>query len=180
LGALVRTPARVAAWTPPSRGGPAAALCAAFVGALAVAFAATAGGDDPSARAPVGSLAVPLERGAASGDLRLASSPSRPSAPPSDGLALGEAVPVPPLARDPEPPAAPVVRAPAPVGRPDPEPRPREPAPPAPVTSYPPPAPVPEPVTPPTPQYAPAPDPVPAPAPAPAPDPPPVDFDDSG
>jgi hypothetical protein len=215
LGALARTrlggvPGRVAAWaprlpgraaalTPPSRPGPGAALCAAFLGAFAVSFGATTGEGDPAARAPVGSLAVPLEPAAAGGDLRLASStrdalassPRHAGVQPADGLVLGEAAPIPPLARKPEPPAPPVVSAPAPrVDTRDPEPRPPQPAPPAQVApesysppapqSYSPPAPPPARVTPPPVSNVPSPDPAPAPRPAPAPDPSPVEFDDSG
>lgn len=161
----------------------AVAVVAAFAGALAVTFAAAGGRDEPEARAPVGSVAVPIEGSAPGGaPLRRGSAEALPTLDPAEALpALAvaasrsgpAAITRAPSARAPAPapptPSAP--EAPAVSASPPPAPAP----PPEPVA----PAPPPEPVAPGPPSPDPAPGPAPA-APAPAPDPPPVEFDDSG
>jgi hypothetical protein len=162
-----------AGWSSPRRRGVAVTGLAAFAAAFAIGFAATAGGGEPEAGAPAGSLAVPIGR----------------SAPGADDLSLGRADALPALAaRTTEPARAPMVSPPAPAVR-APARAARAPAPRAsevPASLPPAPAPEPGPVSPPPPEPAPAPvpaPPAPAPAPAPpapAPEPPPVNFDDSG
>jgi hypothetical protein len=162
--------------------GLAVAVVAAFAGALAVTFAATPAGREPEARAPVGSLAVPIEGSAPGAPVPPGSANALPT--------LGPAAALPALAA----PAsrsgraeitrarsarAPAQAAPtpsprrAPAGSASPPPGPAPP--PEPVA----PAPPPEPVAPGPPSPDPLPGPAPA-APAPAPEPPPVEFDDSG
>ena len=121
-----------------------ALAAASFAVALGLGYmVSSSGGSEPASPAPLGSAAVTLDVPAAS----------------TKQAALGDAQPLPGIARRPTPPPA----APAPVSEPDPvEPIDEEPAAPAPVA--------PPVVTPPAPD----------PAPAPAPTPPPVDFDDSG
>jgi hypothetical protein len=162
----------------PARRGRATALAgfAAFAGALAITFAATAGGGAPKAGAPIGSLAEPLERSApAAHDLSLARASAPPALDPVEALpalAAGESEPAPAVVAP-----TPVASAPAPERR---APAPQEPA----VRAYSPPAPAPEPEpvapAPPAPMPAPPPAPDPAPVSPVAPEPPPVTFDDSG
>ena len=145
---------------------------AAFVCALALTLAATGGGES-GASAPVGSLAVPIERSApGAGDALLARAEALPR--------LGPVEALPELAaREAEEAPNALVPAPAGSGSTAP-PRPPEPQLPAVPASPPPaPAPPPEPVAPPPDSPEPVPDPAPA-QPRPAPEPPPVDFDDSG
>ncbi|MET0511299.1 MAG: hypothetical protein ABW135_06420 [Thermoleophilaceae bacterium] len=121
-----------------------ALAAAAFAVALGLGYmVSSSGGSEPASAAPLGSAAVTLDVPAAS----------------TKQATLGDAQPLPGIARRPPPPPA----APAPVSEPDSvEPVDEEPA-------------APEPAAPPV-VTPPAPDP----APAPAPTPPPVDFDDSG
>jgi len=121
-----------------------ALAAASFAVALGLGYmVSSSGGSEPASPAPLGSAAVTLDVPAAS----------------TKQAALGDAQPLPGIARRPTPPPA----APAPASEPDPvEPIDEEPAAAAPVN--------PPVVTPPAPD----------PAPAPAPTPPPVDFDDSG
>jgi hypothetical protein len=147
---------------------------AAFVCAVALTLAATGGGES-GASAPVGSLAVPVERSApGAGDAVLARAEALPRLGPVEALpelaareaeeAPGTIVPAPARSTSPPPP-----RPPAP--------EPQLPA--VPASPPPAPAPSPEPVTPPPASPEPLPDSAPA-QPRPAPEPPPVDFDDSG
>jgi hypothetical protein len=167
---------------------------AAFAGALGVTWAAAGGGSDSGARAPVGSLAVPIERAAAGGgDVSLVGAEARGSraACPRQsrvvcrpGLGAVEALPALAL---PEADPAPAVPAPSSaVSVPPPSDRSPAGESQAALPASPPPAPVPPPAPAPPPEaVAPAPAPRLAPdrAPAPpaaAPDPQPVEFDDSG
>jgi hypothetical protein len=162
--------------------GVALAVGAAFAGALAVTFAATGGRNEPEARAPVGSLAVPIERSApGDGEVALGSAKALPT------LGRAEALPALAVPEARTAPAeiapAPAVRASAPARQTPAAQAPAVSASPPPAAAPPPepvaPAPPPEPVAPGPPSPEPAPGPAPA-APAPAPDPPPVEFDDSG
>jgi hypothetical protein len=125
----------------------AALLAVLFTLGLGGAYAASSSGDEEKPAKPVGVTAAPLDVPAAGGK----------------ASTLGEAVPLPRLARKPKPPPPPPPQ-PAPKSEPAPvETVPQEPVAPEPV--------IPEPATPP-----PAP---PPPPPEPAP-PPPVEFDDEG
>jgi hypothetical protein len=124
---------------------------AVFAAALGATYAATAGGGEPRAESPTGSLAVPLEL----------------SAPTNAGMSLGAAEALPGLAPRRADRARQMVRAPAPV-----------PAAPAPSPTRAEPSSVAAPGE--SPEPAPVPAPAPTPAPSPAPEPPPVLFDDSG
>jgi len=163
--------------------GLAVAVVAAFAGALAVTFAATGADGEPEARAPVGSVAVPIERSAhGDGEVALGSAEALPTLGPAEAL---PALAVPEARSGP----AEITRASSARARAQAAPTPSAPQAPAVSASPPPaaapppepiaPAPPPEPVAPGPPSPDPAPGPAPA-APAPAPDPPPTEFDDSG